>query len=98
MIGLKLGTASTRSNRYEGVVCASVIIPCRNEEKFISLCLESIRANDDPKDCLKLLVVDGMSDDGTRAVAVKQWSVHTTGTLRLPNSSAYTKGCLLPDI
>ena len=44
----------------------SVIIPCRNEEKFIAKCLGSIIANDYPKDKLEVSVVDGMSEDGTR--------------------------------
>jgi len=46
----------------------SVIIPCRNEEKFISQCLDSVIANDYPKDKFELLVVDGISEDGTRKV------------------------------
>jgi len=46
----------------------SIIIPCRNEEKFIGICLESILANDYPKERLEVLVVDGMSEDGTRAI------------------------------
>jgi len=55
----------------------SVIIPCRNEAKWIEKCLESVVANDFPKDRLEVLVVDGMSDDGTRAIveeAAKQYS------------------------
>lgn len=44
----------------------SIIIPCRNEEKFIGMCLDSIIANDYPKDKLEILVVDGMSGDKTR--------------------------------
>lgn len=46
----------------------SIIIPCRNEENYICLCLESIIANDYPKDRLEVLIVDGMSEDGTRAI------------------------------
>jgi cellulose synthase/poly-beta-1,6-N-acetylglucosamine synthase-like glycosyltransferase len=46
----------------------SVIIPCRNEEKFIGKCFDSIIAQDYPKDRLEILVVDGMSDDGTRKI------------------------------
>jgi glycosyltransferase involved in cell wall biosynthesis len=46
----------------------SIIIPCRNEEKFIGDCLNSIIANDYPKENLEVLVIDGMSEDGTRAV------------------------------
>ena len=46
----------------------SVVIPCRNEEEFIGECLESIIANNYPVDRLEVLVVDGMSEDGTRAI------------------------------
>ena len=46
----------------------SVIIPCRNEERFIGTCLDSIIANDYPKDKLEVVVVDGRSEDTTRAI------------------------------
>ncbi len=46
----------------------SVIIPCRNEEKFIGKCLDSIIVNDYSKDKFEILVVDGMSTDGTKEV------------------------------
>lgn len=46
----------------------SIIIPCRDEKQFIGACLDSIVANDYPKDRLEVLVVDGMSDDGTREI------------------------------
>jgi len=44
----------------------SVIIPCRNEAEWIQSCLESVAENDYPKERIEVLVVDGMSDDGTR--------------------------------
>jgi len=46
----------------------SIVIPCRNEEEFIAKCLDSVIANDYPKDTLEVLVVDAMSEDGTREV------------------------------
>lgn len=46
----------------------SVVIPCRNEEKFIGKCLDSIIANDYLADRLEVLVIDGMSEDGTRKI------------------------------
>jgi succinoglycan biosynthesis protein ExoA len=46
----------------------SIIIPCRNEEEFIGKCLDSLVTNDYPKDRLEVLVVDGMSEDRTRAI------------------------------
>jgi len=49
----------------------SVILPCRNEEKFIGKCLDSVVANMYPKDKLEILVVNGMSDDGTRKILEK---------------------------
>lgn len=47
----------------------SVVIPCRDEVQYIRGCLDSILANDYPKDRYEVLVVDGMSRDGTRAIA-----------------------------
>jgi glycosyltransferase involved in cell wall biosynthesis len=44
----------------------SVIVPCLNESRFIERCLASISATSYPPDRLEILVVDGMSDDGTR--------------------------------
>jgi glycosyltransferase involved in cell wall biosynthesis len=47
----------------------SIVIPCRNEEKFIQKCLESLVGQDYPKDRLEILVVDGSSEDKTREIA-----------------------------
>jgi cellulose synthase/poly-beta-1,6-N-acetylglucosamine synthase-like glycosyltransferase len=46
----------------------SIVIPCRNEAAFIADCLDSILANDYPKDRLEVLIVDGMSEDKTREI------------------------------
>ena len=46
----------------------SVIIPCRNEEKFIADCLDSIVLQDFPKNNLEILVIDGMSEDKTKQI------------------------------
>lgn len=48
------------------MIYLSVIIPVRNEEKFIANTLAALSSQDYPKDRLELLVVDGMSDDNTR--------------------------------
>jgi GT2 family glycosyltransferase len=47
---------------------ASVVIACRNELKYIKACIESVLDNDYPKDALEIIVVDGMSDDGSRKI------------------------------
>lgn len=46
----------------------TVIIPCRNEQRFIGSCLDSILSGDYPPELLEIIVADGMSDDGTREV------------------------------
>jgi glycosyltransferase involved in cell wall biosynthesis len=46
----------------------SIIVLCRNEEDFIAECLDSLLANDYPKDRLEVLVADGMSQDRTRGI------------------------------
>ncbi|MFN8486682.1 MAG: glycosyltransferase family 2 protein [Caldilineaceae bacterium] len=46
----------------------SVIIPCLNEQRFIAHCLGAITYSDYPKEKLEILVVDGMSKDGTREI------------------------------
>jgi glycosyltransferase involved in cell wall biosynthesis len=57
----------------ESRILVTIIIPCRNEKKFIGKCLDSILANDYSRDSLEVLVVDGMSTDGTSEI-VKQYS------------------------
>lgn len=46
----------------------SVIIPCRNEEKYIGKCLGSLLSQDYPKEKMEILVIDGMSEDKTREI------------------------------
>ena len=46
----------------------SIIVPCRNEQRYIGACLDSILASEHPRTDLEVLVVDGGSDDGTREI------------------------------
>lgn len=46
----------------------SVIVVTKNEEKNISQCLDSLVAQDYPKDAYELIVVDGASTDRTRDI------------------------------
>ena len=55
-------------NTEKDLPLVSIIIPCRNEEEFVEKCLDSIIANDFPKNRLEVLVVDGMSEDRTREI------------------------------
>ncbi len=46
----------------------SVVLAVRNEADFIGRCVRSILDGDYPGDRMEVLVVDGMSDDGTREI------------------------------
>lgn len=50
------------------IIEVSIIIPCRNEEKFIGKCLDSIVSQNYPKKKLEVMVIDGRSEDRTREV------------------------------
>ena len=43
----------------------SIILPVRNEERFITSCLKSISAQTYPKENMEVLIAEGMSDDDT---------------------------------
>ncbi len=46
----------------------TVVIPCFNEVGHIAACLDDVFAQDYPGELLDVIVADGMSTDGTRAV------------------------------
>jgi glycosyltransferase involved in cell wall biosynthesis len=50
----------------------SIIIPMRNEEKYIGKCLESILANNFDRDQYEILVADGESSDRSREAVLRQ--------------------------
>ena len=53
----------------------SVVLPIRNEGRFIRRCLESVVAQDYPADRMEIIVADGMSTDDTREIALSFKSV-----------------------
>src|SRR6266704_6301927 len=59
---------STELEPTEALPFVTIVVPCRNEEKHIRRCLESILANDYPKERMEILVLDGMSEDHTGAI------------------------------
>ena len=46
------------------MISVSIIIPCKNEEKYIEKCIKSF-LNQDYKGVIKIYVVDGLSNDNT---------------------------------
>src|SRR5712664_4973741 len=73
------GPVSTRN-----LPLVSITVPCRDEEKHIARCLESILANDYPGDRMEVLVLDGMSEDRMRAIVADYAQRHPQ--LRLVNN------------
>lgn len=61
--GFFAGASGERSLAPSPLV--SVVVPCRNEARFIGGCLDSILANDYDAARVEVLVIDGASDDGT---------------------------------
>ncbi len=54
----------------------SIIIPMRNEEKYIGRCLDSVLANGFPGQQYEILVADGASEDGSREVVLAKAAAH----------------------
>jgi succinoglycan biosynthesis protein ExoA len=46
----------------------SIVVPCRNEVKYIARCLSSLLSQERPNGDFEILIADGMSDDGTRLI------------------------------
>ncbi|HWC75459.1 MAG TPA: glycosyltransferase family 2 protein [Gemmatimonadales bacterium] len=55
----------------------SIVLPCRNEERYIAACLDSILATTYPLDRIELLVVEGMSEDRTREILATYVAQHS---------------------
>lgn len=51
----------------------SIVIPCRNEEKYIGKCIDSILLQDYPQEQITVFVCDGKSTDETIAI-IKDYS------------------------
>lgn len=67
----------------------SVVIPCYNEERFIGQVLDSLAHQYAPAR-YEIVVVDGMSTDGTRAVVEEFARQHTEVPVRLIDNPAGT--------
>jgi glycosyltransferase involved in cell wall biosynthesis len=55
----------------------SIIIPIRNEAAHIQRCLEAVMAQNYASDRLEVLVIDGLSTDGTRESILQMMAGHT---------------------
>jgi glycosyltransferase involved in cell wall biosynthesis len=71
----------------------SIVVPCRNECHHIEPCLTSILENDYPADRREVVVVDGMSDDGTRE-RIRDFAARHPGVRMLDNPDRLTPAAL----
>lgn len=74
----------TEKDKPMSLPTVTVIAPCRNEVRSIRDAIQSILDNDYPSDLLEILVMDGMSDDGTREI-VKEISVRNPNVRLVDN-------------
>lgn len=61
----------------ESDITVSIIIPMRNEARYIGKCLDSVLANQFPRQQYEILVIDGDSTDGSRAIVLEMTSQHS---------------------
>jgi glycosyltransferase involved in cell wall biosynthesis len=71
----------------------TVIVPCRDEARFIGGCLQSIVDNGYPKERLQVVVIDGLSTDGTTKVVDQFSNAHRCVT-RIDNAKRITPAAL----
>jgi len=62
---VKLQCAEQKS----GLPFVSVLVPMRNEERYIAQCLDSLIRQDYPADKYEIIVIDGMSEDTSVQIA-----------------------------
>lgn len=67
----------------------SIIIPMRDEEKYIEKCLQSLIDQDYPRGKMEILAVDGMSEDGTREI-IKKYSKEFNFIKLIDNLKVFT--------
>jgi cellulose synthase/poly-beta-1,6-N-acetylglucosamine synthase-like glycosyltransferase len=71
----------------------SVVIPMFNEERFVGALLDSIAAQDYPRDRMEVLVVDGDSTDGSAAI-VRSYEERIPGLRLISNPRRITPSSL----
>jgi cellulose synthase/poly-beta-1,6-N-acetylglucosamine synthase-like glycosyltransferase len=52
----------------EQIKTVSIVIPCRNEEKYIGDCINSFLNQSYPQEDMEILICDGLSTDNTRSI------------------------------
>lgn len=71
----------------------SVIVPCRNEARFLGACLDSVLRSDYPASRMEVLVADGFSQDGSQAV-IDRFAAQDSRVQRIENPQRITPAAL----
>ncbi|MEW6716789.1 MAG: glycosyltransferase family 2 protein [Chloroflexota bacterium] len=75
----------------------SLLLPIRNEARYIQRCLNAVLAQDYPPDRLEILIADGMSTDGTRDIIQQVIKKHNK-IIREHSSHSLQKKNTFPNI
>lgn len=71
----------------------SVVIPCRNERRYLAACMDSVLDSDYPNDRFEILIVDGVSEDRSAEIAEAYSQKHSSVRL-LSNPGRITPAAL----
>lgn len=69
----------------DGKKKVSVLIPCRNEVQFIERCIKNAYNFDAPQGGFEVIVIDGMSDDGTRDILFRMREQNYSNLIMIDN-------------
>jgi glycosyltransferase involved in cell wall biosynthesis len=75
-------------------ISVSVVVPLRNEEAYIEKCIESLLAQDFPREQTQLIFVDGDSADRTREI-IKRYIEQWPSLISLRDNPARTVPCAM---
>lgn len=75
------------------VPTVSIVMPCRNERRYIRTAVESLLKQDLPNARIELLVIDGLSQDGTRDILAAM--AHADSRVRIIDNPERTTPCAL---
>ncbi len=64
------------TNYIDEFPSVTIIIPCRNEKKYIHSFIQSLLSQDYPSDRIEVIIADGMSDDGTKEILKEICATH----------------------
>lgn len=77
---LKMPSTKTSIDRYPVI---SILVACKNEEKDLPCCINSLKQLTYPQDKLEILLIDDESSDGTSAIiasAANKSNIHSLST------------------